>query len=309
VPTCGVLLGVAPAAQTTTDRETALNNFEQQVQHGQPIYHSYHRGVGSFFPSPQEMDIANEANDPHILFINWKPAVASWASIADGNPTVDRYLDKLAVYIRTHYSAPFFFTIHHEPENDVVERAGSGYTAADYAAMYRHVVLRLRADGVTNLVTVMDYMAYAPWNTKSWFSQLYPGDDVVDWVGWDMYGYSTPKAYGFGDFTEMLTRGGSGGWPGIYSWATTQFPDKPFMVAEWGVWYGPADPTHQASVFASVGAELDLYPQIKALVYFDTPNANGRSSLITSTPTALAAFQAMCQLPQFQVSLSPAPGS
>ena len=32
------------------------------------------------------------------------------------------------------------------------------------------------------------------------------------------------------------------------------------MVAEWGVWYDPADPTHQAAVFASVAAELAQYP-------------------------------------------------
>ncbi|HEY1488246.1 MAG TPA: DNRLRE domain-containing protein [Micromonosporaceae bacterium] len=305
VPTCGVLLGVAQSQPSSTNRAAALTDFETQVQHGQPIYHAYHRGISSFFPSPDEIDIANQPDDPHILFVNWKPSVASWASIASGNPAVDRYLDRLAIYIKGHYTAPFFFTIHHEPENDVIERPGSGYTAADYAAMYRYVVLRLRGDGVTNLVTVMDYMAYAPWNVKPWFSQLYPGDDVVDWVGWDMYGYSTPNRYGFGDFAEMLTRGGNLGWPGVYSWATQQFPDKPLMIAEWGVWYGSADPTHQAAVFGSVGAELSLYPQIKAMVYYDTPNANGRSSLIDATPAALAAFRAMCQLPEFQVSLTP----
>ena len=101
--------------------------------------------------------------------------MASWASIAAGNPTVDRYLDRLAAYLKANFTQPFFFTVHHEPENDVIERPGSGYTAADYAAMYRHVVLRLRGDGVTNLVTVMDYMAYAPWNTKPWFNAALPG--------------------------------------------------------------------------------------------------------------------------------------
>ena len=196
--------------------------------------------------------------------------------------------------------------MHHEPENDVIERPGSGYMAEDYAAMFRHVVLRLRGDGVTNLVTVMDYMAYAPWNVQPWFNALYPGDDVVDWIGWDMYGYSTPAAYGYGDFAEMLSRNaGRPQWPGIYAWAAARFPDKPFMAAEWGVWYDAADPNHQAAVFGSVTAELAQYPQIKALVYFDTPQDGGKSTLVTSTPASLAAFQAMEQQPIFQVSMSP----
>jgi beta-mannanase len=182
-------------------------------------------------------------------------------------------------------------------------RPGSGMTATDYAAMFRHVVLRFRADGVTNMVTVMDYMAYAHWNTSPWWEQLYPGDDVVDWIGWDMYGYSTPHGYGYGDFAEMMSRGRTARWPGMYAWAAVKAPGKPFMIAEWGVWYDNADPTHQAAVFDSVAAELTLqFPQVKALVYFDTPHAGGRSSLVTSTPQGLVAYQAMVDLPIFQVT-------
>ncbi len=304
IPTCGVLLGAAPAAKTGTGRTAAMSSFESEVGVDQPIYHAYHSGVGSLFPTAEEIAIAHEAGDPHLLFLNWKPSVASWASIANGNATVDRYLDKLATYIKANFTDPFYFTIHHEPENDVVERPGSGYEAEDYAAMYRHVVLRLRDDGVTNLVTVMDYMAYAPWDKQSWWPALYPGDDVVDWIGWDMYGYSTPGGYGYGDFAEMLNRGATASWPGIYPWAAEHFPTKPFMVAEWGIWYDAKDPGHQAAVFDSVASELAQYPQIKAMVYFDTPNAGGRNSLISTTPQSLASYQAMARQPMFQVSLS-----
>jgi hypothetical protein len=300
------MLGVAPGSRTTADPASALVAFEATVQHRQAIVHSYHRGVGSMFPSAEEIAIARQPGHQRALFINWKPQIASWASIAAGNLTVDRYLDRLASYLKANFNEPFFFTVHHEPENDVRERRGSGYTAEDYAAMYRHVVLRLRGDGVTNLVTVMDYMAYAPWNTKSWFNALYPGDDIIDWIGWDMYAYSRPNSYGYGDFAEMLSRNaGQSQWPGIYAWAAARFPTKPFMAAEWGVWYDRADPIHQAAVFASVGSEVLRYPQIKALVYFDTPNDSGRSSSVTATPMALVAYRAMSALPQFQVSYAP----
>jgi len=305
VPTCGVLLGVAPGARTSEDRVAAMTAFEAEVGRGQAIYHAYHRGTSQMFPTAEEMAIARQPGNRRILFVNWMPAVASWASIANGNRSVDAYLDKLANYMRAAYTDPFYFTVHHEPENEVVERPGSGYTAADYAAMYRHVVLRLRADGVNNLVTVMDYMAYVPWNSEPWFNDLYPGDDVVDWVAWDMYGYSTPHAYGYGDFAEMLTRSDKAkNWPGIYAWATEHFPDKPLMVAEWGVWYSAADPFHQAAVFASAAAEISAFPQIKALVYFDTPSdEKGRDSLVGATAQGISAYRAFASLPEFAVSL------
>ncbi len=305
IPSCGVLLGVAPAAHTTQDRVAGITSFESSAGRRQAIFHSYHHGVTGMFPTADEIAIAHQDGNHRILFINWKPAVASWASIAFGNIRVDQYLDRLAGYLNDNFTDQFFFTIHHEPENDVVERPGSGYTASDYAAMYRHVIERLRGDGVTNLVSVMDYMAFVPWNIKPWFNDLYPGDDVVDWVAWDMYGYSTPHAYGYGDFAEMLTRGDQRrSWPGIYAWATAHFPGKPLMVAEWGIWYSSADPAHQAAVYASARTEITAFPQIKALVYFDTPSdAKGRSSLITATPEGLGAYRALSAMPIFQVAV------
>ena len=140
--------------------------------------------------------------------------------------------------------------MHHEPENDVRTKVTSGMTAKDYADAFRYVVKRLRSDGVTNMITTMVYMAYVPWNTKSWFEDLYPGDDVVDWIGWDAYAYSDP-GYGHGDFAEMMNRRSSEhpDWPGFYTWAAQTFPTKPLMVAEWGVWYSAANPDHQSEFF------------------------------------------------------------
>ena len=60
------------------------------------------------------------------------------------------------------------------------------------------------------MVTVLVHMAYVPHAQQSWFNQMYPGNDVVDWIGLDVYAYSTP-GYGHGDFAEVLNRtlGGS----------------------------------------------------------------------------------------------------
>ena len=245
------------------------------------IVHVYHRG-GQLFPTWQERALARH----RILLINWKPSTrVPWAAVAAG--ALDRRIDRLAAYIRRTFHKKFFLTIHHEPENDVRERRGSGRTAADYAAMYRHVVTRLRAHGVTNAVTVMTYMGAPNWAAKPWFRRLYPGDDVVDWLGIDPYADRRVR-----DFAGLVdkTRPDQPNWPGFYRWMQAHFPAKPIMLSEWGVFERPADPGYKESLFTSAGSQIRDYPQIKALVYFDSPRAPRGDTRFDTTPGARRAF-------------------
>jgi hypothetical protein len=306
VPTCGILWGVAPGAHTESRGASALAAFERKTGRHQAIYHAYHGGIRQLFPTPQEIAIAHQKGSPRILFLNWKPEAASWAAVARGDKRTDAFLDRLAVHIRTTFPDKFFFAVHHEGENDVRERAGSGYTAKDYAAMYRHVVKRLRADGVHNMVTVLVHMTYVPHATKSWFDQMYPGDDVVNWIGLDVYAYSTP-GYGHGDFAEVLNRklGGKRSWPGFYNWAIREHPHKPIMIAEWGVWSYKKDTRYKVDFYRDLGAELRHFPRIKAMVQFETPhNKKGQDSSVDSTPAALNAYRKLGHLPMFQVAVT-----
>jgi hypothetical protein len=199
------------------------------------------------------------------------------------------------------FGDPFFLVLHHEPENDINPRAGSGATAKDFAAMFRHVVLRLRADGVTNAVTVVAYMNYERWLTAPWWPDLYPGDDVVDWIGLDSYLDADPGSFHSGDFVSMLNRRAGGQFPGFYAWATHREPTKPLMLAEWGVYGRPAD---KPQVFATVLPALSRLPAIKAMVYFDTGHDQaGRDIRINSSPAALAEFQQLAAAPLFDVRL------
>jgi hypothetical protein len=309
VPTCGVLWGVAPGAHTERRGGVALRDFERKTGRTQAVFHAYHRGPNGVFPTKQEKALAREPGRRRILFINWKPTGASWAKIAKGHRKTDKFLDRLAKHIRTSYPEPFFFTVHHEPEDDVRPNPGSGYTARDYAAMFRHVMKRLRAGGANNVVSVVVHMAYAPLTSRPWFNQMYPGDDVVDWIGFDTYAYSKP-GYGHGDFAELVNRtsGGRKKWPGFYNWAAGRFPDKPLMVAEWGVWHSRENPTHKARFYRSVGAQISWFPRIKALVHFDTPsNQKGWDSRVDSTREGLAAYKQLGRLPVFRVEVAPAP--
>src|SRR3712207_6062576 len=95
-------------------------------------------------------------------------------------------------------------------------------------------------------------------------------------------------------------------WPGFYNWAARRFPDKPLMVAEWGVWHSKRNPHHKARFYRTVGQQIAHFPRIKALVHFDTPhNQDGRDSRVDSTPAALEAYRKLGSLPVFQVKVAP----
>ena len=306
VPTCGILWGVAPGAFTDRRGRPALASFEEKTQRHQDIYHAYHRGTKQLFPTGEEIAIARQKGKERILFLNWKPAGASWAAIARGDRKTDAFLDRLAAHINETFPEEFFFAVHHEAEDNVKQKAGSGYTARDYARMFRYVVERLRARGVDNLVTVLIHMAYVPHTTRSWFDEMYPGDDVVDWIGFDTYAYSDP-GYGHGDLAELLNRRMESrpGWPGFYTWAVTRHAGKPLMVAEWGVWSSRRNPGHKAEFYREVGRQIGRFPNIRAMVHFDTPhNQEGRDSRVDSTPEALEAYRRLGNLPIFQVEVT-----
>ena len=171
--------------------------------------------------------------------------------------------------------------------------------------MYRHTILRLKAQGVTNVVNVMAYMGNEKWMAQSWWKDLYPGDDVVDWMGLDSYVSAEPGYYHYGKFNDLLDRAPTGGGTNWYDWAVTKHAAKPIMVAEWGAYHRVGKIADKAPVYNSVRPELAKRSAIKAIVYFDTKrdDEGDRDISINSTATALAAFKKLAADPIFKVKL------
>ena len=289
VPSCGAWWGVAPAAFTSTSRTGALRDFERKIGRTVDIYHAFHRGE-QIFPTEEEMAIAREPGRHRTLLLNWKPDWGrSWAAVADG--AMDGHIDRLAAHVTARFPERFFLVIHHEPEEEVRLDAGSGHTAADFRNMFRHVVQRLRARGVHNAVFTAVFMGSPKWGVKPWFDQLYPGDDVVDWLGMDPY--ATPDTR---DFAHLVNKNSrlERGFPGFYNWSAKIARGKPVMVAEWGT---TSPDARQAAFYRSVAAQLGRFPRIKALVYFETPSgpyADGTiDTRIDASEEALRAYRAL----------------
>jgi hypothetical protein len=300
VPTCGVLWGAAAGGFTRDSRTSALHSWEQLSGRKTSVFHSYHSG-SQLFPTKSEIAVAHEKGNPRLLAINWKvDSGTTWSKVAAGGE--DARIDREAAYLKHSFTDKFFLILHHEPENDVRPAKGSGMTASDFAAMFRHTILRLRADGVHNAVSVVVFENYAPLNDASWWPQLYPGDDVVDWIGVDTYLNADPGQFHYGDFASMVNRSTKpSAFPGFYTWATTHHRGKPLFLAEWGV-YGQA--AHKASVFNTVLPQIKSFPAIKAMVYFDTPRDQaGRDIRINSSASSLAAFRKIATNSIFKVKV------
>lgn len=286
VPSCGVWFGMNTnndGTGRTPDQQFVYT--ENEVGRPFDIFHYYYKD-DQHFPSQTLINLAHEPGKNRLLLLNWKPATDhTWAQVAAG--AVDARIDSEAAYLKSHYTDKFFLVIWHEPENDVNPTAGSGMTAADYAAMWRHVVLRLRGDGVTNAVTVICYEATPDWAAKSWWPQLWPGSDVVDWMGQDAYNSTT------NDFNGMVNRTAPylyPNWDGFYNWAQRVAPGKPMMLPEWGYSESSSDPNRKASFFNSIAAQLPSWPAVKALVFYNHAN---NSYAFDSSAQSLSAFKAL----------------
>jgi beta-mannanase len=301
VPSCGVLWGGAAGGFTDAPRDQALKDWEKTSGRTATIFHTYHKGDEPF-PTKAEIAMTRDPAKPRVLLLNWKIAYGStWAKVAKGEQ--DKRIDAFAARVKSTYPEKFFLVLNHEPENDVIAKAGSGWEAKDFAAMYRHTILRLRAKGVTNAINVMAYMGNEKWMSQSWWKDIYPGDDVVDWMGLDSYVSAEKGYYHYGFFADLLDRKGSTG-PAFYAWAVTK--KKPLMIAEWGAYHRIGKPVDKAPQYNSVRPELAKRPAIKAIVHFDTKadDEGDRDISIDSTKTSLAAFQKLAADPIFNVKLT-----
>jgi len=260
VPSCGAWFGAStPSADGRYDYRLGLDEYESLARNTPDILRFYHRGAGPI-PTDEETSLSERPGQQRsLLFLSWKPdPTMTWRQIADGE--ADASIKSVAQGLRS-YPHRLFLTIHHEPENDVVETKDSGMTPEDYVSMYRHVVGALNDLGVDNVVYVMNYMGFERWATI--VDRLYPGNDVVDWIAYDPYAFGQHVR-----FSEVLDELGDASWPGFYSWAVEKAPTKPIMLAEWGL--DPETHSDSVSLIEDLADTLRLdFPQIKALVYWN----------------------------------------
>jgi hypothetical protein len=274
-PASGALFG----AWTADNTGLTLEQREAQINARYAIVHRYH-DWNDAFPTAVERKWAGEGR---TLFINWvsriygTTTIIPWDAIAAGHhdATIDAQAERVEAL-----GVPVMLTFMHEPEDEVGTAYGS---AEDFAAAFRRVRERFVAAGAHNVSWVWNVMGYS--GHWALYDGLYPGDDAVDWIAWDPYNWYTCHRTSWRTFAEKVSS--------FYTWLMANgHGDKPFMLAEFGSTEHSTDAAAKGDWFHDALAEMKggSFPNLKALVYFDSNKTGECDWRVDSSPAALEGY-------------------
>jgi len=265
VPSCGVLWGVSARPHTVR----RLNDIERAAGRPFDLVYRYHDVYG-VVPDRQERDLVAQGRLLHVSIAARdfsKPDVRiPWADIARGE--FDRSLLAQARGIAL-LKAPVLVTF--EQEADQKEKLGVAGNAHDFVAAWRHLHELYRSVGASNAVWTWVMTGYPENITDA--GSLWPGNDVVDWISWNVYNQSGCKD-GFVDankissFEDQLRP--------FYDFIQQRGPalgidaSKPMMISETGSVTYAASPELTADWYAAIPSTLDRYPQVKGVTLWNS---------------------------------------
>jgi beta-mannanase len=304
VPAQGAYTGAYLDFGETEDAVTLeqIEDFESAVGKHQAIIASSSYWGEQNFPRRSLDIISRHGSIPLIFWSPWDkpydedrpPDKFALTAIVDGD--WDAYIDKWADGAKE-FQRPFFVSWGLEMNGtwfpwsawfygERNTEAGHRIGAELYKKAYRHVVDRVRARGVTNILWV-----FQPNNqsspTEAWnrLVDYYPGDDYVDWLAMSAYGmqfphsgWITPKDAFQDAYTELCAIS----------------PTKPMMMAEWGIGEFPADGSKAAWITQALHM-MEQMPRLKAAVFWNERWENGDGDYsnlrATSSVDSLKAYQ------------------
>jgi len=221
-----------------------------------------------------------------------------WSEITSG--TKDWSLNGYVKAFKAMEPMKMFVGIKYEPElytqgnpNDANGGTSSVYgTAEEYVAMWRYAHDYFAAQGVTNAVWAMDYSAMAAheeWHAL--LAALWPGDQYVDWLFWNIFTYNDQRGWSFDKFlSEGYSRFlGKSGVPQEFGGKTytVNYAQFPWGLGAWGVGtasdYRMIDEADRTAFIAGADEALNSgrYPKLQLSVYFDSQDDNsGQNCLI-----------------------------
>ncbi|MEI8284273.1 MAG: glycosyl hydrolase [bacterium] len=295
----GALFGAYMDFGETEDHVTleGIEDFEKQAGKRPAIIASSSYWGEQTFPKKNLTLIDRHGATPLIY---WSP----WDKPYDQNKGPDRFslkeilAGKWDAYIDSwgdgakDFGKPFLVSFCNEMNGDWFPWSGCFYGGKNggnevFKQAWRYVVDRVRARGAKNIRWVFHVNNF-PADNNFWnmMSAYYPGPDYVDWLGLSVYGKQFREGDAWAQFKPLLD------WP--YKELTKLDPDKPVMVAEFGVGDFPKSGS-KAKWFEDALKIIPEYPRIKAAVYWHERWQNEDGSFsnirINSSPSALAAFR------------------
>lgn len=207
-----------------------------------------------------------------VPLLSWGPT--DYQSIASGSQ--DSLISSYALSLKN-YKKPVYLRWDWEMNLKDTKHLGLG-NSTEFKAAWIHIYDIFSKNKVDNVDFVW-CPGISPGITS--FNTWYPGDNYVQWIAAD--GYDN-KGLGHDGFKTLFD--------GFYSnWSNK---NKPLMIAETG-----ALPNYQADYLIGMKDALVDYPNIKAVIYFDSQGTNHDWTLKDS---GLSEFSKLTNDPYFQVN-------
>jgi hypothetical protein len=280
-----------------------VEDVEKAVGRPFDFVYRYH-DVNDVVPDAEERQLVHQGRLLHIAiaardFHAGSPSGVPWADIARGK--FDKTLSAQARGIAS-LKVPVFVTF--EQEANQRAKLGVRGSAADFKAAWRHLHELYRSAGATNAVWTWVMTGSA--RNLGRAASLWPGNDVVDWISWNVYNQSgchggTDDMKKFKSFAEELKP--------FYDFVKRRGPSigmdtsKPMMISETGsVRYSEA-PEVSADWYAAIPTTLRRYPQIKAVGLWDSVS-DTCNYVFDSDPRTVAGVRKAGLDPQVDTRLS-----
>ncbi|MEU0999364.1 glycoside hydrolase family 26 protein [Streptomyces tibetensis] len=281
VPPCGAWFG-AFVPHERDDLPEKVRAYEKRVGRELDIVYTYHdmslpsgtRREGQLL-TPEERRVGED----HLLLLSWeskwwggtRQQQPTWKQIAAGELD-DRVIDVQARRIKD-YGRKVFLSFDLEMDTRTPE---SG-TPADYVKAYRHIHDRFRALGVDNVVWTWITTGYL--NHADEIEKMYPGDDYVDWVGYNQYNYYLCHDAGWLTFAQTQKA--------THDWIRANISDdKPLMLSEFGTAADVDRPQRQAEWYARVPGVLKGLDGVKAALQWNYRDPGPHCNLAVANDAA-----------------------
>lgn len=263
VARCGILLGIT----TQEPSLRALAEAEGFAGRNYDLVYRFH-GLTSVAPTVEEQKLVQSGRALHINIetrLGNQVDGVSWAQVADG--AYDEGLKSQAMGL-AELKSPIFVTFDHEMDLPKKKKRG---TPKEFISAWRHVHDIFQESGADNVIWV--WVASGIFQHLDTAGEMWPGNDVVDWISWDLYDDSGCRSdvtpISFGDSVDLFL-----------NWLTTRGAlygideSKPLMISETGAVLRADGPLSRANWYADIPTELKKHPQIRAVTLWDHMGAN-----------------------------------
>jgi hypothetical protein len=262
-----------------------IDRYSRQVGHSPVIVSDYSQWDSPAFDRRQLRAVWRSGAVP---MITWEPLSYHGRSYPLRAIAHGRYDDYLRRSARTAqaWGHPILLRFAHEMNGNWYPwgLGVNGNAAHTYKSAWRHVVRIFRHEGASNVKWVwcpnVNQAGRVP------FTDLYPGDAWVDWVGLD--GFNWGYAGSYYSFSQIFG----------HSYQTlAKLSRRPMIIAETGA----GEPNKAGWISQTLGEQLPRFGRIRALVWFNQWS-NGVNLRFDSPPAALRAFRSAAAARLYQTN-------